>query len=215
MIKNLIKKRNIDLLDNFDFENANYKKIIKPMIQDDLSYCYLNKFEMMESLYVSHYDSFMNNLKNEIDSKNLSGEKNQFFNPRLFGVIKSVTFNIPLWSGLMIKICQDKLKKSFNYNKSSAFFSATRLSNNIVENHIENMKNKLLKKRKNLMPSEILSPIYNNIKVNYNEFYKDLFDNPDMNFVTPSKTLKEIWKPKYSEIVFRVKKNTPIKVNLE
>ena len=26
MIKNLIKKRNIDLIENFDFENVNYKK---------------------------------------------------------------------------------------------------------------------------------------------------------------------------------------------
>ena len=49
------------------------------------------------------------------------------------------------------------------------------------------------------MPSEILGPIYNNIKVIYEEFYKVNFNNPTMNFVIPSKTLKEILKPKYSD----------------
>ena len=194
MIKNLIKKRNIDLIENFDFENVNYKKIRHP-IQDDLSYSYFNKFEAIESLYISHYENNIKNLKDGINSKRLSAEKNLYYNPQLFGVIKSITFNIPLLSGVLIRNCQEKLKKSSNFNQLNPFFRATRLSDNIVENLIENIKNKLLHRRKKLMPGEILGPIYNNIKVIYEEFYKVNFNNPTINFVIPSKTIKEILKP--------------------
>ena len=123
MIKNLIKKRNIDLIENFDFENVNYKKIRHP-IQDDLSYSYFNKFEAIESLYISHYENNIKNLKDGINSKRLSAEKNLYYNPQLFGVIKSITFNSPLLSGVMIRNCQEKLKKSSNFNKLSPFFQS-------------------------------------------------------------------------------------------
>ena len=131
------------MLENFHFENVNYKKKTSS-IQDDHNYNYLNKFEAIESMYISYYDGFMKDLENSINSKKLTGEKNRYFNPLLFSLIKSITFNIPLWSGMMIRSCQEKLKKLSHFNLSSPFFEITRLSNNIVENHIEYVKNKFL-----------------------------------------------------------------------
>ena len=47
------------------------------------------------------------------------------------------------------------------------------------------------------MPSEVLGPLYKNIRVNYEELYKINFEDSNINFVIPSKTIKEVWKPKY------------------
>ena len=96
---------------------------------------------------------------------------NQYFFPELFSLIHKKLHLVPLWTGILIKQCQNNMLEKNQIQSTEPFLNITRLTNNPVENYFGHLKNNILMKKKNLMPSEVLGPIYQNLKSKYYQFY--------------------------------------------
>jgi hypothetical protein len=108
---------------------------------------------------------------------------NQYYNPSLFKLIENKLYIMPLWSGILIKQCQDQLINKKLINEQSIFLDLTRLTNNPVELRFNHLKTSTISsfpeksKGKKLMTSEIVYCTFNNIKSIWNEFFKIKVEN--------------------------------------
>jgi hypothetical protein len=89
---------------------------------------------------------------------------NKFYSPSLFKLIQDELPLMPLWSGITVNTVFDLMpdatvKKVPDINK--------------VENWFGHLKHNILRGRKNLMPSEFTSIMYDRLKYYYN-FYFDV-----------------------------------------
>ena len=106
----------------------------------------------------------------------------------------------------MIRQCQ-KVQANMDYIENDCkIFDVTRFTNNPVENRIEFLKNKLLMKKRNLVTSEIIKPIYNDIKSKYFEYYSanDL-NSTNFDGIKSTKIKKEQWMDKRVKNIKREK----------
>lgn len=93
--------------------------------------------------------------------------KNKYYMPKLFDIVRKRLHIMPLWSGVMFK--------HFGINQS-------RLSNNYVEKWFQDMKinilnrNKRVNKFQKLVPSDLITPHYFNLKYEFTRLYEDAFN---------------------------------------
>ena len=206
-IQQLVMKRNFDLFKIIDVESLS-------KIKNDESEMniYINLNSKCNSIKQSspfnkYFDSMIKILSKERSEVNKHKEiLNRYYFPELFNIIQEKLYVIPLWTGIMIKQCS-KVKPYLKFvSKDSKIFELTRITNNPVENRMDYLKNKLLMKKKNLFTSEIVKPIYTDIKSKYFEYYSE----SDCNFfnfegLKSSKNTNEQWIDKNSKLIKREK----------
>ena len=172
-INKLIKDRNLDIYNMHEFnlikKFENDKSNIKIYIKNEV-----NGSIITSSPFTAYFNDLIKKFQSskEKDFNDKQCEKNIYYDPDLFKLISDKLYIMPFWSGLMIKQCQTQMLKNDLVNKSSEFFNITRITNNPVENHIGFVKNRILMRRKNMVTSEMVSPIYNEIKSIYLEFFE-------------------------------------------
>lgn len=116
-----------------------------------------------DSPFTSFFENMLNENKKIIDE--LTSEKNLFYQPALFDIIKRKLHIAPLWSGFLLN---KKLKEK------------TRQSNNPVEGWFKFFKNNILNLNKRvrscrlLFLSEIATPLYFYLSSKYKENYEDM-----------------------------------------
>ena len=103
----------------------------------------------------------LNLKKSELQNNEKKTLPNEFYCPDLFKILTERLYLLPLWSGLII------------HNEIKHYKVNTRLSNNPAENWFEQVKYKVIK-RKKVSTSEMVTPIYKRIFVKYiNTFYEE------------------------------------------
>ena len=202
-VEKKIIERNIDIFKMHNFDSINHQK--RSAVSDIDTDIYINvdycKSIKNESKFGIYYENLIKARMLE-ESKTKSQELkiiNQYFFPELFSLIHKKLHLVPLWTGILIKQCQNNMLEKNQIQSTEPFLNITRLTNNPVENYFGHIKNNILMKKKNLMPSEVLGPIYQNLKSKYYQFYDSvsnvqetkLFDRK-MNF----SDVKEIWTDK-------------------
>ncbi|CAF0867508.1 unnamed protein product [Brachionus calyciflorus] len=117
-------------------------------------------------------------------------EENEYFSLELFEIIKKQLHLIPLWSGIVVSVFQDKHKKLFSNKKN-------RFTNNPVENWFMNLKNFIILNDKKYI-SEYTSLVYKSLR---KKIFSGFFDEEDndkksnLNFKSLN-SRKEIWRRK-------------------
>jgi len=105
---------------------------------------------------------------------------NKFYSPALFKLIHAQLHIVPLWSGILIH--QDVYSYKVN----------TRLTNNPVERWFGFLKHSLLNERKNVNPSELISPLFKHLLVLFLQLYKnDVTVNEKI--INPKQVYVETW----------------------
>ncbi len=113
-----------------------------------------------ESAFSEHFNLLINEIIKSITIDDAM-EKNKYFCPQLFELIKSELYLMPLWSDIVIEKCKQ-------FKLVGAESIGDKLTNNIVESHFSSIKNVILNRQKNLNPSEYVAPIYKSIRVVWN-----------------------------------------------
>ena len=116
---------------------------------------------------------------------------NEFYCPDLFKILTERLYLLPLWSGLII------------HNDIKHYKVNTRLSNNPAENWFEQVKYKVIK-RKKVSTSEMVTPIYKRIFVKYIKVYLpggQILDKKQLLTMfgmkeSSHKTMQEVWVDK-------------------
>jgi hypothetical protein len=149
-------------------------------VEDDVEQTIRNS-----SPFKTRYEEILTKKQIEIDNSekiNSTNVINEFYCPQLFELIKDKLYNIPMWTGLMLRTT-NKIK----YN------CKTRLNNIPVENWFNQIKNFILKRL--VYTSEFASLSYKNLMGKYFEIY----GNIQLNKETVLKKFQEYleqWKPK-------------------
>ena len=195
-IEEQILKRNFNLFKIIDVELLSKITIDKSNLD-----IHINKENCHSIKQNSPFNKYFNSIIHSMtmdDSKKVENTGlNQYFAPELFNIIKDKLYLIPLWTGLMIRQCQRVQVHTEFVSNDCNIFNLTRITNNPVENRMEYLKNKLLMKRTRLVTSELVRPIYNDIKSKYFEYYYD-DDLNQRNFdgFKSTKQINEKWMDK-------------------
>ena len=201
-IKMHILKRNFDIFKIIDTQfltkiktvESNLKIYINPESNNNLKKC---------SPYIKHFKDIINSIPTE--DYNIK-TFNEYFSPELFNIIEEKLHLLPFWTGIMIRQCQSVQANMTYIENDCKIFDATRITNNPVENRIEFLKNKLLMKKRNLVTSEIIKPIYNDIKSKYFEYYSSNDQNStNFNGIKSTKIKHEQWMDKRVKNIKREK----------
>lgn len=206
-LKISIEKRNLNADQNIEIKNEETEdlRIKKRTIENKDNPEHIknetNENLKLNSPFTSYYSKkikvFEAALKFDHDSISDPKAKNEFYRPEIFLIIVKILHIMPLWSGVMI------FKELVNMNASVT----TRLSNNIVENWFNQLRNHILKlskkdKLKNRKtPSQMIPTELRYIKQKYEDYYQSYYEKKDENIQSKennkSKTLseiKEVWK---------------------
>ncbi|CAF0888839.1 unnamed protein product [Brachionus calyciflorus] len=131
----------------------------------------------------------------KINSENETFQKNDFYEPKLFNLLKKQLYILPLWTGIILNLLSGEFFEQDSFLK-------TRLTNNPVENYFGNLKNNILQKKKSY-PSEIATHILMRIKAKYLQFYFD----ENSKTVRPKKNELSMQTEKWSKNGYKNKNN--------
>ena len=131
---------------------------------------------MRDSPFTNYFKDRIADINAKIKNQEtyLEMKDNPYFFPELLDILKSKLHLVPLWTGLLISHEIDE----FPYKKS-----LSRLTNNPVEAWFGNLRNNILdinkrvKIKQRLCPSEIVIPLYNQLKMFYEERFKNSHRN--------------------------------------
>lgn len=181
-LKNCIANRNLNVeinmyLDNETQELDMIRKKIENRDNPEQIKNESNENLKLNSPFNSYYSAKIREFeifkKYENDKiMNSSRMKNEFYCSELFSIIVKILHIMPLWTGCMIH--EDLLKINA--------FTTTRLTNNLVENWFNQLRNHILKlskkdKLKNRkMPSQIIPTEMKYIKQKYDDYYQKYFE---------------------------------------
>ena len=122
-------------------------------------------------------------ISKSLDNTHLNQKKNSLYCPDLFEFIKIKLHLLPLWTGLILRQCQNQYPAIYI---SDQF---TRLTNNPVESYFGHLKNQILNRQKRLLPSELCSKLYLNIQAIFIEY-----KFPDVEISKRKREIEEVWK---------------------
>ncbi|CAF0932078.1 unnamed protein product [Brachionus calyciflorus] len=146
----------------------------------------------VKSPFSKYYQKVIEEWKIKIES-NIDCMRNEFFEPRLFDLIKTQLYILPFWCGILLHDFKQSTKNDFTKAIKS------RLSNNPVENYFGNLKHNVLPGLK-LYPSEIISCILLRIKSKYFEFYFNDAKNKIVKNNDKLSSQKEKWSKNFKKI---------------
>jgi len=156
----------------------------------DLSISELNSLNSLknDSPFSFYFQSFLDSHQQLIQTNDFAindQEENNFYNPKLFGLITNLLKIMPLWTGIWVHENIHNMKCN------------TRIVNNPVENWFKIIKHTILQNNSSVLPSELVSLTYKNLKVKYLEHYYDESDIKDKKDGKENEE-EEKWKDKKS-----------------
>ena len=156
-------------------------------LQCDTIQCDINNESSLvkNSPFAKYFDQVISSNKSVIasndkhpsQSQDNSATANQYYDERLFALIRQKLFLIPLWTGIMLDICVATFPNQFDSRFS-------RLTNNVVEGYFGHIKKNVLQRSRQLMISELASKLFVRLQSKYMEFYCD--DSVKLNYQCPS-----------------------------
>ena len=196
---NLLKIIDVELLNKISTDESNLDIYIE---QEN---CHSIKQNSPFNNYFNHIITSMRKV-DQIQLEINNSKTNRYFYPELFNIIKEKLYLIPFWTGVMIRQCQKVQFYSSFVAFNSSFINMTRITNNPVENRIDYIKNKLLMKQTRLVTSELVKPIYKDIKSKYFEYYSnDDLNQRNFDGFKLTKQINEKWMDKNLKNIKREK----------
>ncbi|CAF1028135.1 unnamed protein product [Brachionus calyciflorus] len=122
----------------------------------------------IDSPFTAYFETILENEEKKIILENMNDVnkvKNEFFCPKLFGIIRKRLHVMPFWTGILIHASFKDFK--------------TRLTNNSIESWFDYLKNDVLHENKRInikrrcYPNEVAAPLYNIIKIKFEKFKSD------------------------------------------
>ena len=133
----------------------NFSKLCIKTQEQAYSSVYLDPNTIGSIKASSPFQAYFNNMLNAMKfEKNKS--RNEYYNPRLFLLIRTKLYLAPLWSGLLIKHINVKTP-----------VRRTRFTNNPVENYFGQLKNNIINKKTKLTTSELACDIFDRLESKY------------------------------------------------
>lgn len=169
----LVKRTIINFTRNYNFNLENY--LVQTNSSHDTDHIYFDQETLynlrQNSPFRQFFDSRITTFHDFLRSQTVdSSEMNDYCNPKLFDIVKKCLYIFPLWSGIILRKCQDFLP-NLSFTTTSP-----RVSNNYVENYFNQQKHSLLSSkrvclRKLPMPSEYISRAIMRLKAQFLQFY--------------------------------------------
>ena len=164
-----IRKRHLSSLNIDDTASPQQKerdKYFEDLLKESNIYISVDFEENVKqnSPFSNYYNLMIQKLNKTINEKKEESIKNcylknEYFCPKLFGILEEKIHLLPLWTGLIIK---DEIKN---------FKIKTRLTNNPVENWFGQLKNNLLCKKKKRPASILVTILYKRLLSKFYEYY--------------------------------------------
>ncbi|CAF0977548.1 unnamed protein product [Brachionus calyciflorus] len=162
-IEQKIKKREKDDL-NFEISNESENSVF---LFEEFTIGSLKK----DSPFTKYFNSLFLIHQKNLDLHEKSGFLiNKYYNPELFKLCEETLYILPLWTGILLSF------ENFKYGDGS------RISNNPVEGHFNNLRNNILKINKKqkmirkLMPSQYISRVFKYILFKYYEVFDSEYE---------------------------------------